>query len=412
LLALQQYFIHRRMWLTAILCYIILPSFAQHFVVNSAHKNVTIPFRLVRNMVVIKLNINNTGPYNFILDTGVGIMIITEPKLVDSIVIPHKRTIKLTGLAEGEDYEALVTAPLNIQIPGINSEGVGAAILKQDLFNLSGYVGMPIHGLLGYDFFNALAVKINFEDSTITVCKPEDLSRLRKMHKVSISIEDKKPYLETTITYPGGKKTKNKLVIDIGAGHPLSIENLISRNGLPPKFIAANLGVALNGPITGYVSRMEEVDIGKYKIKNVITSFPDIDYTKRNFTVLRDGNMGIGILKRFHVIFDYTNSALYLKPNRTFKNPYEFDMSGLEYFAGGDNYQHLIISRVSPGSPAADIGLEKNDEIVSINFKPVSQMGIEEVDGILKSKDERSLLLEIYHDKKYDKVILTLKRRI
>jgi hypothetical protein len=363
-------------------------------------------------MVVVKLSINNTGPYNFILDTGVGIMIITEPKLLDSIVIPHKRTIKLSGLAEGEEYEAVVTSPLNIEMRGINSEDVGAAILKQEYFNLSGYVGMPIHGLLGYDFFNALAVKINFEDSVITVCKPENLSKLRKMHKVTVSIENKKPYLETTITYPGGKKIKNKLVIDIGAGHPLSLENLIARNGLPPKFIAANLGVALNGPITGYVSRMEEVDIGKYKIKNVITSFPDIDYAKRNFAVLRDGNMGIGILKRFHVIFDYTNSALYLKPNRTFKNPYEFDMSGLEYFAGGDNYQHLIISRVSPGSPAADIGLEKNDEIVSINLKPVSQMGIEEVDEILRSRDERSLLLEIYHDKKYDKVILTLKRRI
>jgi hypothetical protein len=363
-------------------------------------------------MVVIKLHINDKGPYNFILDTGVGIMIITEPKLVDSIVIPNKRTIKLSGLAEGEDYEALVTAPLDIQIPGVNSEGVGAAILKQDYFNLSGYVGMPIHGLLGYDFFSELAVKINFEDSTITVCKPHDLSKLRKMHKVPISIEEKKPYLETTITYPGGKKIKNKLVIDIGAGHPLSLENLITKNGLPSKFIAANLGVALNGPITGFISRMQEVDIGKYKIKNVITSFPDIDYAKRQFSIQRDGNMGIGILKRFHVIFDYSNSTMYLKSNRFFKNPYEFDMSGMEYFAGGENYQHLIISRVSPGSPAADIGLEKDDEIVSINLKPVSQMGIEEVDGILKSKDERALLLEIYHDKKYDKVILTLKRRI
>ncbi|MDB5061282.1 MAG: hypothetical protein JWP67_1125 [Mucilaginibacter sp.] len=412
MLALLQYFMHKRIWLTAILCCIILPSFAQHFVINSGQKNVTIPFRLVRNMVVVKLRINNTGPYNFILDTGVGIMIITEPHLIDSIVIPHKRTIKLSGLAEGEDFEAIVTAPLNIQIPGINSEGVGAAILKREYFNLSGYVGMPIHGLLGYDFFNALAVKINFEDSIITVCKPEALSKLRKMNKVPVIIENKKPYLETTITYPGGKKINNKLVIDLGAGHPLSLENLISKNGLPPKFISANLGVALNGPITGYISRMEEIDIGKYKIKNVITSFPDIDYIKRNFAVLRDGNMGIGILKRFHVIFDYTNSVMYLKPNRTYKSPFEFDMSGMEYFAGGDNYQHLIISRVSPGSPAADIGLEKNDEIVSINFKPVSQMGIEEVDGILKSKDERSLLLEIYHDKKYDKVILTLKRRI
>ncbi|MBD1393718.1 aspartyl protease family protein [Mucilaginibacter glaciei] len=412
MLALQQYFKSKHIWLATILCGIALSSSAQHFEINNAHKSVTIPFRLVRNMVVIKLTINDKGPFNFILDTGVGIMIITDPHLTDSIPMPNRRTIKLSGLAEGDDYEALVTPELNIHIPGINSVGVGAAILNQDYFNLSGFVGMPIHGLLGYDFFAAFAVRVNFEDSTITVCKPQDLKKTGNMYKVPITIEDRKPYMETSITFPGGKKMKNKLIIDLGAGHPLSLENLIAKNGLPPKFIAANLGVALNGPISGYISRIEEINIGKYRVKKVITSFPDVDYEKRGFAVLRDGNLGIGILKRFHVVFDYTNSVMYVKPNSVYKTPYEFDMSGMEYYAGGENYQHLIVSRVSPGSPAAEIGLEKDDEIVSINLKPVSQIGIEEVDAIFKSKDERALLLEIYHDNRYDKVVLTLKRRI
>lgn len=363
-------------------------------------------------MVVVKMKINDKGPYNFILDTGVGIMIITEPKLADSIAIPNARTIKLTGLAEGEDYEALVTPPLDISMPGISSFGVAAAILKKDYFNLSGYVGMPVYGLLGYDFFNSLAVKINFEDSTLTVCKPQNLKKLGKSYKIPITIEDKKPYLETNITYPGGKKTKNKLVIDLGAGHPLSLENLIKTNGLPSKFIAANLGVALNGPITGFISRMEEIDIGKYKIRNIITSFPDIDYTKRHFNVSRDGNVGVGVLKRFNVVFDYSNNALYVKPNATFKDVFEFDMSGMEYYVAGDNYDRLLVSRVSQGSPADVIGIEKDDEIVSINLKPVAQMSIEEIDGLLKSKDDRTLLLDIFHDNRHDKVILTLKRRI
>jgi C-terminal processing protease CtpA/Prc len=67
---------------------------------------------------------------------------------------------------------------------------------------------------------------------------------------------------------------------------------------------------------------------------------------------------------------------------------------------------------VEPGSPGYDVGLEKDDEIVFINFKPVAKMSLEEIDEIFRSKEDRSLLLEVYHDKKYDKVILTLKRRI
>ena len=56
--------------------------------------------------------------------------------------------------------------------------------------------------------------------------------------------------------------------------------------------------------------------------------------------------------------------------------------------------------------------LEKGDEIMSINFKPVAKMTLEEIDSIFKSRDGRGILLEIFHDHRYDKVILTLKRRI
>ena len=87
-------------------------------------------------------------------------------------------------------------------------------------------------------------------------------------------------------------------------------------------------------------------------------------------------------------------------------------MSGLEYYAAGDNFDRIIISRVEPGSAGDEIGLERDDEIVTINFKPVSKMTLEEIDDIFKSKNDRSLLLDVYHDKKMDKVVLTLKRRI
>lgn len=172
------------------------------------------------------MHINNKGPFNFVLDTGVGLMIMTDPTMVDSINLTQKRTIKITGLGEDGDYEAIVTSPLKLDIPGLNSNGVSAAILKKDYFNLSSYVGMPIHGLVGWDFFNNLAVKINFSDSTLTVCRPKDLKAFRKSQAIPITIEDKKPYLETMVTFPDGRRIKNKLIIDLGAGHPLSLENL------------------------------------------------------------------------------------------------------------------------------------------------------------------------------------------
>jgi hypothetical protein len=388
-----------------------LPASAQYFDLKKNNKHQTIPFRLVRNMIVVQLSINDKGPFNFILDTGVGLMIITEPTLIDSINITSKRTIKIPGMGEGEDDEAYITPALNVQIPGLESHDVNAAILKKDHFNLSSYAGIPIDGLLGYEFFDNLAIRVDFADSTIRVCRPKDLHPFRKGNKIPITIEDRKPYLTANITYPNGKKIDNKLVIDLGAGHPVSIENMIKNSGLPPNHIAANLGVGLNGPIDGYLSRINEIQIGRFKIKNVLASFPDDTKQHIVTSVPRDGNLGIGLLKKFQIIFDYPDNVIYLKPGALYNESFEHDMSGLEYYAAGD-FKHVIISRVEPGSAGDEIGLEKGDEIVSVNLKPVAKMSLEDIDTIFKSRDQRTILLEIYHDNKYDNVILTLKRRI
>src|ERR1700740_2276886 len=131
-----------------------LPAKAQYFDINGGRRSVSMRFQLIRNLVIIPLHINGKGPFNFILDTGVGFMLITDPTMVDSISLTNKRTIKITGLGEGDAYEAYVTPPLAIGIPGLTSYDVSTTILKTDHFNLSNYVGVPIKGLLGYEFFN------------------------------------------------------------------------------------------------------------------------------------------------------------------------------------------------------------------------------------------------------------------
>ncbi|WP_428327648.1 aspartyl protease family protein [Mucilaginibacter sp.] len=397
--------------LLTLLCCCHLPAKAQYFDLERNKKHVTIPFRMIRDMIIIQLKINNKGPFNFIIDTGVGLMLITDPKLVDSINIANKRTLKISGLGEGDDYEAYVTSALDIKIPGLISYDVVAAILKTDHFGLSNFAGMPIHGLLGYEFFNNMAVKIDFSDSTISVSRPRDMHTFKKGNKIALTIEDGKPYVQGKVTFPDDAHINDKLVVDLGAGHSLSLENAIKKHGLPEKFVAANLGIGITGPINGFLGRVKEFEIGKYRIKNVIASFPEGDQYDA-LSIKRDGNLGIGILKRFTLLIDYPDSVIYLKPNMHMKDVFEHDMSGLEYYTTGKDYNRVIISRVEAGSPGDEVGLEKDDEILSINFKMVSKMTIEEIDNMFKSQNGRTLLLQIAHDNKRDDVILTLKRRI
>lgn len=382
---------------------------AQHFNIEGKKKRIYVPFKIVRGMVVMQLKINNKGPYNFILDTGVGLMLITEPSLADSLNITTKRVIKIAGLGDRADYEAVVAPLVNVTVTGgLVSSHVSAAILNKDFFGLSNYAGMPIHGLLGYDFFSRLAIKISFTDSTLTATRPGGMRIFRKAEKIPLTIEEGKPYMKTHVTLPDGTEKVIKLLVDLGAGHALSLEN---PDSLPKKSIKANLGVGLNGLIDGYLGRINGLNIGKHQMKSIITSFPTNDPSNKT-SVARSGSVGIGVLRRFDIIFDYQNNMMYLKPNVNLKQTFEHDMSGLSYHADGKDLDRLVIEKVDEGSPAEEMGIQENDEIISINFRPVRQMSLQQIDDLLKSKDGRSILLELAREKITGRVVLTLKRRI
>lgn len=115
-------------------------------------------------------------------------MLITEPSLVDSIEVNKKRMVKIHGFGTGNDFEAYITNPLTVDIHGLVSNDVSAALFKKDNFGLSDYAGIPIHGLLGYEFFSRFAVKIDFADSTIKVSLPQHMRYFRKAETISFNL--------------------------------------------------------------------------------------------------------------------------------------------------------------------------------------------------------------------------------
>jgi hypothetical protein len=325
--------------MSVLVCHFSIAN-GQYFALIGHQKKAHLRFRMVRDLIIIPLYINHKGPFNFVLDSGVGLMIITDPKLVDSIDVNTKRTIQLYGAGNTISYEAYATSVLDISIQGgIVSRYVSAAIFKKDHFGLSNYTGMPVHGLLGFEFFSQLSVKLNFSDSTLTAGKPGTFKRFRNGVELPITIEERKPYIKTNIMMPDGCLAEHKFVVDLGATHPLSLDDKSFHKESVQKSIVANIGMGLTGPIVGVLSRINEINLGKYIFRNVITSFPDSN-VHINYLVPRDGNLGLGLLKKFNIIIDYSSGKMYLKANYRFKEPFEHDMSGLEFYAAGDDLKH------------------------------------------------------------------------
>lgn len=402
------------------ICFVLLVKevSAQKFEFPGKRKKDVTTFKMIKNLMIIKLTVNGKGPFNFVLDTGVGLLLISDPKLIDSVSIKNLRSINIVGFGDGEPLSAFVTPSIEVGFGSTTAKGLSAAILKKDIFELSNYVGMPVHGLIGYEFFNSFIVRINFTLNTLTVYSPEAFIA-RKGYRVPLMIEDRKPYLMTDIELASGEKIAAKLILDTGAGHPVSLE---THNGVPfevPEVnIPGNLGIGLTGPISGYISRVASLKLGKYELNDVIASFPDYeDVASRVYSVSRNGNMGISILKRFNVVFDYNESSLYVKPGTTMKEPFEHDMSGLEMTSAGEKFDRLLVNRVEPGSSASEAGIMKNDEILAINFKPVSEMTPSDIDNLFRSRSDRSFVIDVLphgstSGKERVRVILTLKRRI
>ncbi|HCN85304.1 MAG TPA: hypothetical protein DIT07_17050, partial [Sphingobacteriaceae bacterium] len=106
--------------------------------------------------------------------------------------------------------------------------------------------------------------------------------------------------------------------------------------------------------------------------------------------------------------------SLYLQPIYTYQEPFEHDMTGIQLAFSGEKYNRIFIYDVDQGSVADKAELKPGDEILAINFQPVSELGMEKIESIFHSYNNRGLMLDIYsaNAKKRERVFMTLKRRI
>jgi hypothetical protein len=394
---------------------LIEPVFSQNtFEFAGKRKKEQISFKAVRGLVVVPMYINHKGPFNFILDTGVGITIITDPHLKDSLNLKYLRKIELGGLGDKIELTAYTTPFLNLRIGSTEAKSCAAAILDDDILNLSNYAGMPIHGLIGYDFFKSFKVRINYNSQFLKIYQNSLPKLINKGNKIELQIEGNKPYMNISISNAKHQEIPLKMLVDTGSGNPICLETYQKKTfPLPDKFVTANLGVGLSGNIRGYKGRINQLKIGKYLLDSVIAAFPYYEDVGAKITsVDRNGSIGNTLLKKFDVLFDYQNSCMYLKSNNTLKEPFEYDMSGMELTSSGKNFDSFFVNRIESGSPADNLGIKIGDQLLRINFNSTDKLSLDEITKLLSSRNGRNLYLEMARNNEVYVSVLTLKRRI
>ncbi|MFC5271857.1 aspartyl protease family protein [Adhaeribacter terreus] len=389
-----------------------LPTQAQAFKFTSGRKKQTLRFQLHRNLMIVEAKLNGKGPYNFLLDTGVNTSIITDAGLQDSVRFSRGPALRIAGVGEGSDLHAFYTPDLKVELPGIVSENLTFAVLSEDILNLGSYVGIPVAGILGYDFFNSFVVEANFSTLKLKLFEPETYKPERNYEVLPLSLEGNKPYLQTEIQVQN-ENVPVRLLVDTGAGFALSLETASDpRLKLPAKTLRAQLGIGLAGTVNGYLVRIEKLRLGKYLVPHLLSSFPDSVALLGKTSVKRNGTLGLELLKRFAVVFDYPHQKLCLKQRIPLDKPFEYDLCGLDLVAVAPDFRTYRVTGVHENSAAAEAGILAGDELLTLDMMPVSQLNLTQISRIFHSYPGRKITLLLKREGQLVYAEVILKRRI
>ncbi len=402
----------RQSLLAALLCMQTLVASAQLMTFEGSRTRDQLTFEFVHNLTVIPLQIDGKGPYNFILDTGVGPLIITDPALVASLHGGGFPSFRIRGRGVGPELEAYVINNVLVEVGRYGSGKLSAVLLKNDPFGLSSYVGMPVHGLIGSDFFRSYQVSIDYSGKRLRFYSPEVKFRKRGT-RIGLTLIKDKPYIPV-VFHQGDRADSLLLLVDSGAGHAVSLDLKENDQHLfPVETIPANLGMGLGGPISGQIGRFPEIHVGDFRFRNIIAAYPH--YTDQQLHLImteNPGSIGGELLKRFTVTFDYSRQEMYLRKNKHFREPFEHDMSGMEIYRPKEGEKRYFISRIEPGSPAEKAGFRVDDEILSINFESIQRYTLEKINQLLQKESQGQLIFGVGRDDDILFKMITLRRRI
>ncbi|MEZ0609707.1 aspartyl protease family protein [Fibrella sp. WM1] len=360
-----------------------------------------LPFQLHSNLILVKMQVNNSDTLNFILDTGVSNTIITDPKALNRQRLQLSRKVKLSGVGEGAQLTASIAIDNELSMGHMRASHQNLVLLDDDILKLSEYVGVPVHGIFGYDLFNNFVVSIDFINRELTLTKPKKYTYKRRFgDRYPIVIQNTKPYLDVVAMLPGERSVPLRVVLDTGAGHALMLDGQPSTCALPlpEKVIRAQLGRGLNGVINGSLGRIQGLKVGRHELQQIIASFPDSSSfgMKLVNATDRQGNIGCELLRRFTVTFNYPEQYIVLKPvKRLLRERFEHDMSGMELRAKGQNFRTYYIEKIVAESPADQAGLLEGDELVFVNNDSVNTLNISDIYKTLQRGEGKEVTLVV-----------------
>lgn len=371
-----------------------------------------IPFEINANKIYLRVQVNNKGPFSFILDSGAGFDVL-DVQQARALNVKFSDETAVRGAGEGS---------VNIsEGSGVSLSLAGLEIVKPNITilpihsSISNNEGRDVDGLLGYDFFKRFVVEIDYANKRISIHDPKTYQYAGTGKVIPLEERKEHIFINATVVSADGRELPVQLLVDTGARMGLMLNTpFVDAHRLidtTPKLIDSVISIGVGGSYRSAVARVQSLRVGPFTIKE-----PVVTLSRSKSGVLAgsdyDGIIGAEILRRFKVIFDYSRQRMILEPGANLNEPYNYDMSGLVLVAEGPSLKTYKIYQVLDHSPAAEAGLQKDDELRTINGQPAANFTLEQIRQMFTPQAGVEYKLGIQRNNQLLPVVIKLRKLI
>jgi hypothetical protein len=351
-----------------------------------------IPIQFLGDHVRIDAMINGAGPFTLILDTGMpipGVLLMANERVNALHLEGNGQHVSVAG-AGGKDgaTQALMSSGLSVALGDLKMTNCSALVVPPR-------PGFPpvIDGVIGGSLFFKFVVRLDVDRARLELFDPTAWTPPEGASIVPLDRQRGMAFIDIGVAVGDEAPVAAHVVVDIGAGHALSLNSHADGRFAPPaNAIESTLGRGLNGVVRGKSGRVRRVQIGSFSFANVVAAFPIEAHQNPGGADFHDGNLGEEILRRFVVTFDYAHSRMVLEKGKAFDEPFEHEMLGCSFDWETDGT--VTVRDILPDSPAAKAGLEDGDDLIAIDGRAIEALGMTGLHKLL-TVDGAELRLEL-----------------
>jgi hypothetical protein len=282
----------------------IIPAVAQ---TNQPVALAEVPLKVRSGDLLVETRINGSEPLLLKLDSGFGVTTI-HPNRVESLNLERVGHMTIVGIAGEEQADTYSKAVFDFG---------GATYSPRRIASLPSEARRHWRkrdGILGEGFFRRFVVEIDVGKQKLRLFEPKTFDYHGSGEILPITFKRDTPIIEASITPQGRAAIPGHFEIDTGCDGDLCIgHEFVAANQLLDDGNAGQSDTrrGVGGGAETRTGTLSELRLGKLVVKNPTANF-FLEGSPAGEG--QAGHIGLGVLERYKMIFDYSRHRLILEP--------------------------------------------------------------------------------------------------